>query len=92
MKLALSLGLASAQVMYSVDTLSPLDYDWFNYLAKFGKTYATREEFNMRFAIFKANHLLILQHNADPFYTYELKHNKFSDWTDAEWSYMLGYP
>lgn len=77
-------------MIFSVDELAPLDFEYFNYLAKYNKVYETREEFNMRAAIFKANHMLIMKFNAEPGHTHMLGHNAMSDYTEAEWEGLRG--
>ena len=67
------------------------DHHFISYVAKFGKHYATKEEFEMRGEIFKKNLNFINQNNARKDVTYTLAPNKFSDYTEAEYKKMLGY-
>jgi cathepsin L len=50
----------------------------------------TIEEFNFRKEIFAATHKLIEEHNAGD-HSYTLGHNRMSDWTETEYSKVLGY-
>jgi C1A family cysteine protease len=63
-----------------------------NYLAKYGKSYATKEEFNYRLEQFKNTYHTIMHHNmmnGDEGYSMTI--NKFSDYTPAEFKKMMGY-
>ena len=60
------------------------------YLAEYGKSYNSENEFEFRFQIFKENANLIDAHNAQES-TYTLGINKFADWTEEEYKRLLGY-
>jgi C1A family cysteine protease len=63
-----------------------------NYLAKYGKSYATKEEYNYRLEQFKNTYHSIMHHNmmnGNDGYTMTL--NKFSDYSPAEFKKMMGY-
>ena len=62
-----------------------------NYLAKHGKTYGTREEYEFRFGQFKESLGKIHKHNSRNDVTYRLGLNQFSDMTHDEYRRMLGY-
>lgn len=82
--LALALaGAASATVMTSAD------YEFLNFVATHNKKYDTVEEFNARKEIFAETHAQIAQLNHENA-TSTHGHNKFSDWTRAEYENLLG--
>lgn len=64
-----------------------------NYISKFHKSYASKDEYNERFQVFSANYHKIMSHNmmnaAKLGYTMSI--NKFADMTEAEFKKMLGY-
>jgi cathepsin F len=60
------------------------------YIAEYGKSYGTKEEFEFRAAIFKQKLAEIQAHNEqNGSSTVGLNH--FADFTDQEWKKMLGY-
>ena len=59
------------------------------YVAAHGKSYATVQEFNLRMGLFERAEKFIEEHNATA--TFQVGHNKFSDWTEAEYKRLLGY-
>jgi len=67
-----------------------LEFEFMQYVAKFGKTYANIEEFEARLATFAEKHAFIQEHDAAAT-GYTLAHNQFSDWTQAEYEAMLTY-
>jgi hypothetical protein len=84
---------------FAVDALAGLvaatpmtdaEFQFINYVAKFGKSYATVEEYNARLAIFVQKNAEILRINAEQS-SFKLGHNKFTDYTDAEYKKLLGY-
>lgn len=76
--------------LYNIE-ITQDNVDFANYLAKHGKSYATKEEFEFRFAQFQRNRALIGHHNAQNGNTYSLGVNKFADMTTSEYKKMLGY-
>ena len=77
------MGAASARVM------TEQDFDFIQYIAKHNKNYKSVEEYIMRKANFDAltveiNHLNSIQSSSVH------GHNKFSDWTKAEYESILG--
>jgi C1A family cysteine protease len=65
------------------------DYKFINFITRFGKSYGTVEEFNFRAAHFKRTDDSIAQINAEQ-NTHVAAHNKFSDYTPAEYKRMMG--
>ena len=85
MKTAFAAGLlASVSLAFSADEMNFLQF-----MVKYGKQYASMEEYNLRKELFDAKDLLIRAHNSRPA-NFSLGHNKFSDWTKAEMEKMYG--
>ena len=63
-----------------------------HYIAKYGKSYGTKEEYQFRLQQFLESYKLIMTHNAENSadHGFFMGLNQFSDWTDAEFSKMLG--
>ena len=61
-------------------------------MAKFHRSYGTKEEFTYRLSVFSENYHKIMAHNMNPknsgFY---MAVNKFTDMTAAEFKQRLGY-
>ena len=66
------------------------DATYIQHLAEFGISYATREEYEFRKSVFENNVARIEAHNSDPEASFEMGLNHMSDWTDAEFEYLLG--
>lgn len=64
------------------------EYEFMQYIVKYGKSYGTIEEFNFRLENFLKVHAVIEAHNSMPS-TYRMGHNKFSDWSEMEWNRIL---
>jgi C1A family cysteine protease len=58
-------------------------------MAKYGKSYGTKEEFLFRLDRFKENFIKINSHNGGESYTLGI--NKFADYTPEEFNRLLGY-
>lgn len=56
-----------------------------------GKSYGTKEEYALRFDIFRKNMEDIRRENADPKNTFQMGMNKFGDWTVDERKKILSY-
>lgn len=63
------------------------------YIAMYGKSYATKAEYDYRYQIFAETYHNIMNHNMMNAETegYFMGINKFSDMSDAEFKRMLGY-
>ena len=59
--------------------------EFVDYLAKYGKSFNTREEFLFRQSIFETKDRENRAINSNPKHTFTVGHNKFSTWTDAEY-------
>ena len=60
-----------------------------HFIAKYGKAYATKTEYELRSAQFKKTLAKLAAHPSNS--TSKVGINKFADFTDAEWKKMLGY-
>jgi C1A family cysteine protease len=65
--------------------------DFANFLAKYGKSYGTKEEFQFRFQQYKNNVAKLNIHNQENGNTFVLAPNKFADYTPTEYRRLLGY-
>lgn len=83
-------ALASALLASAALAIEAQDIDFINFVAKHGKSYKSLEEYAKRAELFKNTVHFINEHNAVE-RTYKLGVNLFSDWTDAEYSKLLGY-
>jgi len=83
-------GIAAAVAVFAlseVETGSNLyqmevtrdNLDFANYLAKHGKSYGTKEEFQFRFEQYQKNLAMIAQQNSNNANTFTLAPNKFAD-------------
>ena len=91
-------GVAAAVAVYALTqggnfsgvNLNSSDSAFNKYLAKHGKSYATKEEYNYRKSLFEAELASITEHNSrnDASWFYAL--NKFSDMTELERKQYLG--
>jgi C1A family cysteine protease len=76
--------------LYS-NTLTGEDMEFLKYVAKYGKSYGTKEEFEFRADIFKKTLTALSQENSKNENTFRVAVNKFADWTPAEYRRMLAY-
>jgi len=72
----------------AVSALTELESAFISYIAEFGKTYNSVEEFEHRLAQFAIKHEFIQQHDAEA-EGYTVAHNKMSDWTHEEYKAIL---
>ena len=80
---ALVAGLVAATPM------TDMEFKFINYVAKFNKSYGTKEEYAFRMEQFAAKEIAIQEENASQ-NSYTLAHNKMSDWTHEEYRQLLG--
>jgi len=81
------LALAFAGV---VAAESQNEFNFMQYVAKFGKNYSNVGEWATRFNLWAEQHQIIEEHNAKEGETFTMAHNQFSDWTQSEYDGMLG--
>ncbi len=77
--------------LFSTIELTQDNIDFANFLAKYGKSYGTKEEFEFRFRQYSQNMAVIRGENSKNDNTFTLSANKFSDYTRDEYRRMLGY-
>lgn len=66
------------------------DGEFLKYLAKYGKSYATKEEYSYRKSIFEKTMSTINEHNSANDVTYTLGANLFSDMSEQEINRYMG--
>ena len=69
--------------------LAAMASQYMQFLVLHGKSYITREEFELRKALYIQTDAIIEAHNETDS-SFKLGHNKFSDYTDHERSRLLG--
>jgi C1A family cysteine protease len=67
------------------------DYEFIKFVASHGKSYATKEEFEYRSALFKDTIAKIRAENLNTENTFTVGINKFADWSKDEYRRLLGY-
>jgi len=77
---------AAAMLMMSSVTNARANKDFLEYVAKHGKSYPTKTEFNDRLALYLAKDEYIKSFSG----SVTLAHNKFSDWSEEEYQQLLG--
>ena len=76
--------------LFQVDAEAKNQFD--NYVAEYGKSYGTKEEYEFRLNIFAKNFKLISEHNTQNGDNAEtLGVNHMSDWSSDEYKKLLGY-
>lgn len=61
------------------------------FVSKHHRSYITKDEYAARLSAFNTNYQLVKEHNAKET-GYQLGLNQFSDWTEEEYSKVLGNP
>ena len=87
MKTIIALAVAAALVgAYFMTRPAPIDPEtqFVEYISEFRKSYFSKDEFNMRLGVFKANLAKIESMNANPDDEAVYGINHMTDWTDAE--------
>ena len=64
--------------------------NYMDYLARFGKSYSSVEEFQQREIYFYKLDAWINEYNSDPTMSAQVGHNLFSDWSPAERTRLYG--
>ena len=93
-------GLAACLAVYTHDAaksgsaflqVEEGQYDeYLRYIAKYGKSYISMEEFEMRVELFKSAMMSISDQNSKNDNSFYLAPNKFADWTREEYRQLLG--
>ncbi|MBM4179889.1 MAG: hypothetical protein FJ211_11275 [Ignavibacteria bacterium] len=84
-----SLIATAVAAVASATFMSEIEFDFIQYIAKYGKNYSSMTEFNERLANFKFMDDEIKRHNSEQTSTTH-GHNKFSDYSRSEYEQMLG--
>jgi C1A family cysteine protease len=82
---------AFATALLAVASASELSSKFMQFITTHNKSYGTVEEFEFRKAIFAEMEDFIQSHNTSNDMTFNVAHNKFSDWTSAEYKRILGF-
>ena len=72
-------------------TLSSDDVAFLKFVSKYGKSYGTKEEFELRADTFKDTLAKIAEENSKNDNTFRVGVNKFADWTPEEFKRILSY-
>jgi len=88
--IALNYQAPAGTQLFSGELMTADDHEFIRYVAKYGKSYGTKAEFEFRSAQFKETLGKIAAHNSENG-TSTVGINEFSDKTSAEMSRMLGY-
>ena len=89
-KITTTVSLALSALAMQADEQDHMLNDMFAmYVAKYGKNYATNEEWAHRKNLFKETHREITNINSNGS-THHANHNMFSDWTHEEYKRLLG--
>jgi C1A family cysteine protease len=83
-------AVATLAALVAATPMTDVEYRFINYVAKFGKSYGTQEEYAFRLEQFARIDAKIQESNAIEA-NFTLGHNKFSDYTHEEYKKMLGY-
>ncbi len=71
--------------------LNTEDLEFLKYVAKYGKSYGTKEEFEFRAEAFKKTLAALSEENSKNDNTFRFGVNKFADWTPSEFKRILSY-
>ena len=66
------------------------DYQFSLYMSQFNKNYKSLQEYSIRLIEFSKMNHKIMSYQSKPHTSY-VSHNKFSDWTEAERDFLMGY-
>ena len=88
--IALNYQAPAGTQLFSGELMTAEDHEFIRYVAKYGKSYGTKAEFEFRGAQFKETLAKIAEHNSENG-TSTVGINEFSDKTYEEMSRMLGY-
>jgi hypothetical protein len=61
-----------------------MEQEFINFIAKFGRTYASKDEIAVRFQNFQKTFAMIKEHNAQPNISFEMGINQFADLSEEE--------
>ena len=79
---------ASTNLFSSAD---PVEKAYLEYLSKHGKSYGTKEEYQLRLETFRKNMMFVEKHNSENADDHTVALNFMADYTDAEYKQLLGF-
>jgi C1A family cysteine protease len=85
-----SFATAALAGLVAATPMTDMEFKFINYVAKFGKSYGTTEEYAFRLEQFAKVDQFIQETNAVE-QNFTVGHNIFSDYTHAEYKKLLGY-
>jgi cathepsin L len=88
--IALNYQAPAGTQLFQSELMTAEDHEFIKYVAKFGKSYGTKAEFEFRSVQFKESLVKIAEHNSENG-TSTVGLNEFSDKTKSEMKKMLGY-
>lgn len=77
--------------LFTATVLTSTDYKFMEWIVQNGRSYATSEEYKLRFSLYKLRDSAIEAFNLDSDNTHLVGHNMFSDRTSDEMKVMNGY-
>ena len=77
--------------LFQTEVISAEDHEFIKFVAKYGRSYATRAEFDFRNVQFKQSLAKIAEHNSQEGQTSTVGINQFADMTKEEIKRMNGY-
>jgi len=89
--IALNYQAPAGTQLFQSELLTAEDHEFIRYVAKYGKSYGTKAEFEFRGAQFKDSLAKIADHNSQNGQTSTVGINEFSDRTPAEMKRLNGY-
>jgi len=94
MKASVLVCLAFAAIVFVAAASDDTSVAWKSFVEKYGRTYASQEESDRRYAIFSKNFEMINAVNNDPSKTYTLEVNNFADisWEEFQETHLLRAP
>jgi len=94
-------GIAACVAVYALtagprqtslySSLTAEDMEFLKFISQHGRSYGTKEEFELRSQIFKETLARVYLENQQPENTFTVAVNKFADWTPQEFKRILGY-
>lgn len=69
---------------------SEVEQAFVQFIAKYGRSYASKSEIPKRFKVFAKNYAMVKAHNSKPDALYTMEMNRFSDMTDEDFKAEFG--